>query len=508
MLLRNQQFQRIATNYLRMFVSLVLGVFLIRLLLQFGEGVYAVVALTISSIGVAEILKEGVRGATIPTMGMAYHSDDEKRFAKSYSSALVLSFLAACFAVAVLLIFAFFLDHFEFDKSLNNAALTLIYMRCLSTFVGICVSPILNLMLFTGRVGSYNFWLAMERVGEVAGAIYVFWFLSDAENALQLFWFGVLSSLGMIAAYIGATAQAIFPGKHLVPEIRNISSADIRNTFYKVRWNLAAVGSVNLYLRFDVFAVNLFFGVFGTVIFGIASQLASYVRILTMGLIFGLDALTSQHASAGDDAGRDKLVKLSRETFELQTIALLSVAVFVVFHAQYFIDLLFGDQLPQSVNSEAITKVFLLLMFGMIARGLSEGWMSILAGSGHIRDYALPVFIGALLNPILVVAACYTVQPDTGIQSVAIIFMVLNIIFHAGFLPVITARVLGVATKRLVEPALVPAAFAGLSSVIILVAHFFVAGNILQISVTLIILALGLGGLFLHRFQAFLLSNQ
>lgn len=508
-ILANAQFRRVATNYLRMAISFVLGIFLLRLLLQFGEGVFAAVALTASSIGVAAMLKETVRGATIPELGINYHSGDKERFETAYASSVVISAIAGLFGVFVLGLFWLFLDSFSIEAALRDATGFFIISRMVSTFVSILVSPIMNMMPVTGRMSTYNFWLTFERIGEVGAAFVVFLVWGDGSGDEILFWFGVLSMVVMTTISLLAAFHSVYGNREFWPKLSSVSGKRVREVFHSVGWNGAAVASVNLYLRFDVFAVNIMYGVSGTVIFGLASQLAAYTRQITMGLIAGLDAVVSKAASGKDEASRLKVIEINTRTFELQTISLFGAGIVLVLHADWIIRFLFGDRLSSpETQVPVISLSFLLLMVGMIARGLSEGWMSILAGSGRIKDYGLPVLIGALLNPVLVVAWYYILEPDAGLISVSIIFMVLNIVFHMMVVPAVTARFLKITTLQMLKPMLAPLIVAVLCAIAASSLH-----QILQTETQKVLATIFIGGVvftpwFFNSFRGLMRSGM
>ena len=501
-MIRNPHFRRILSNYLRMCLSLVLGILLIRVLLLFGEGVYAAVALTASSIGVAAMLKETMRGATIPELGISYHSKDAAKFDTAYASALVLSAIAGMFGVLVLGIFLLFLGYFSIDESLQAATAYFILSRMAVTFTSIFLSPVVNMMPITGRMVSYNFWLAMERIAEVSSALAVLYFVNLENSAEILIWFGVSSMISMTIVNISAALYAIGGNRQFVPDFSGVSVSRIREVFSSVGWNGAAVASVNLYLRFDVFAVNIFFGVAGTVIFGLASQLAAYTRQVTMGLITGLDAVVSQKSgNLGNDALKG-VAELNRRVFELQSISLCGVGIVLLLHSGFIIQLLFGDRLSNAGEQvPAIAQSFVFLMIGMIARGLSEGWMSILAGSGRIRDYALPVLIGALLNPVLVILCASVLKPESGLLSVSIVFMILNIIFHMIVVPIVTARFLGVGFLEFLSPAFRPALLALVVGIITYLFQANFPGEMLSLIMSISLVGILFGIWFLRSFN-------
>ena len=95
------------TNYMRLCLTFVLGLWLVRLLLAMGEGVYAVIAIVGAVIGIANILQEMVRGTVVPIVGLAWHNVDKERFSETYTAAWLLSFIAAIFSTLIVLIFCF-----------------------------------------------------------------------------------------------------------------------------------------------------------------------------------------------------------------------------------------------------------------------------------------------------------------------------------------------------------------------------------------------------------------
>lgn len=484
------------------------GIVLLRTLLGFGDGVYAAVALTGSSIGVAEILKEMVRGATVPKLGMSYHGNTVDEFQQTYASTIVLSIIAAVFSVFVLLLFILFLHKFQLPEHLMSATRYLIVTRMITTFVAIALSPIHNMMPITGRMAMYNFWLTVERSGEVAAALVAAWFISGSPDATKLVWFSTLSAMLMTSFSIAAAMWAMRGFSEFRPRLKFASSTTMRETFRLISWNGAAVGSVNLYLRFDVFAVNILYGVTQTVVFGLAAQLAAYVRILTMGLIAGLDAHVTRSSALGRSEARQAAFRLSQKIFELQSIVLFSAALVLALNSNIIISILFSDKISADVDLSLVSTVFLYLMAGMVARGLSEGWMSILAATGHIKEYALPVFLGALLNPILVLASTFFLGSNDGFYVVPVLFAILNIIFHLGVIPVVTARILEVRVLQLVKPCLVPLSVACLCLTTLSVAMPFIKNELPQLFTSVILTSILMGSLFLKSFRNLLISNE
>lgn len=484
----NTQLKRIVSNYIRMAVTFLFGIWLLRLLLQFGDGVYAAVALTGSSIGIAEILKEMVRGATIPALGISYHQTDNTEFKHVYASTLVLSVVAALFAVLTLGLFLVFIDEFNIPVHLREATVFYISCRMAYTFFAICASPILNMLPITDRMISYNVWLIIERSGEILSALIVTYLLVVVSDADALTKFSGYSALFMVATVFASVVYVVCVDKAFWPTIKFATLGKIRKIAKNIGWNGAAVVSVNLYLRFDLLLINIFYGIQATIVFGLASQLAAYTRIMTMGLVSGLDAVVTQKKSSRKDVFNNAAVELSRNIVRLQSLILGFIFLILVSYSYELTELLLGDRISNPEIIPEIVLCFLILMIGMFARSLSEGWMSILAGSGKIKEYAVPVFLGSVLNPVIVIAISQFMGEKSGLLAIAVTFSVLNIIFHMGVVPVIVAREFDSTLVRVFQPLGIPLLLTVVGAVSIeLVRQSEIASGTISLLLTLVV---------------------
>ena len=93
---------RVASNFVRLFLTFAVGIFVVRVLLRFGDDAYGLIALLGTGTGVAMIFKEVVRFATVPVLGEAFHSTKEKWFSEIYNSALFSSVVAGVASLLIL----------------------------------------------------------------------------------------------------------------------------------------------------------------------------------------------------------------------------------------------------------------------------------------------------------------------------------------------------------------------------------------------------------------------
>lgn len=487
-----------------MAITFIVGIWLLQIFLGFGEAVYAVIVLTGSSIGIAEILKETIRGATIPELGKSYHSKNDRYFKEIYSSTLLLSLISACFSTLILSLFVVFLDYFSIPENLVSATKYYIATRMICVFLSIALAPVLNIMPISGRMMSYNVWLTLDRASDLASALIVGYLLFSASGAEQLILFSTISLVLKIMVLFFATVWTTRSDRRFIPSPQLISLAHLKKVGKLIGWNAAAVISVNLYLRFDIIAVNILYGIKATVIFGLASQLAAYVNLSSMGLVSGLDAVVTQSSNDENKAQKRGVHALSKAIVELQALILGFLVVLLILHTEFIISLLFADRLSSNIDIQMIVICFFMLMTGMIARGMSEGWMGILTGMGNIKSYAIPVLIGAMLNPVLVIIIGHFYKLESGLYGICFVFLILNIFFFMYYVPKVTAGTLAVRTSDLTKPILLPLVLTTIATLIAYFAGKLADAEPARFLFTIVIASLTIGIYFTVRILTFL----
>lgn len=444
---------RVLSNYLRMAVTVVLSLWLVRIFVHLSPGVYAVVVLVATSSGLAGMLKEMVRGTMIPELGLAYHGKDREGFATVYSSAFVLSAIAGLFGVIVLALVYWSLNSFSIAPELAGGAGALLLTRMVSTFVSILLAPAQNLLPVTGRNGLHNTYQAIERAAELAAVLLAILIAgsSHAEVLVQFAWISMVTLSAVSVAW--AIHGGLAPG---FPRFGLVKAGALRGIAKTIGWNGFVVASFNLFMRFDVFFMNIYFGIAGTFAFGLASQLLSYSRQLTMGLVQGFDASVARLVSKGGATSRDARLALAKMD-GLQALTIFASSAFLVLNAPAIFRFWLGSAVAadEAVLQQIVTT-FQLMVPGIVARSLSEGWMKYLSGAGAVRRYAPYLLIGALLNPPLVLLLAYALPGPAAFYCAAIAFSALMMLSQLVVLPVVLARALGEGVLQVFRPFAMP----------------------------------------------------
>jgi len=444
---------RIATNYLRMGASFFLALLLVRFLIDMDEGIYAVIVLLGTTVGISGMMKEVVRAAMIAEVGLAYHENSGERFQQTYSTAFVISIAAGLAACGILGFFYFFLDKLSIRPELLSAAAYYLGWRAVHTFISITFAPTTNMLVITKKMGMANFWMTLERVAEVLVAFLVLTLMTDSLPAVQLRAFAFYGTLAMLFVDACWIVSSIAVDTRFVPSVRHFS----KEHYYKIRgtigWNGFVVAAMNLYSPLVTIVVNVVFGVSATVVFGLAIQLLNYIRIPVMGLVFGLDAVFTSKTDKSSSSQGEIVSRITR----LQSLIVLGACTFGAINIEAIFQLWVGSRLsnPQ-VQIPQAGLLFSLLMVGIVARSITEGWMKYLSGIGEVRAYGPLLLKGAIFNPPLMFLLITSLPQEYAIFGPAIAFSSLLFVVHLVFLPNVVSRFLDTGVLALLQPVLLP----------------------------------------------------
>ncbi len=458
--------RRILSNYARMILNFALGVWLVRILLGIDEGVYAVVILLGTTVGISGMLREVVRAAMIAELGLALHGGRKDEFETVYASSFVLSAIAAVGTILVLFGFYLAFSAFDIPGPLQTAAAIFLACRAAAAFVAVLFAPTTNLLPITGRMAEMNFWLLMERVAEVGAALAVALLMSGRGAAAQLVGFALSSSILLVLVDAGWILSPMLRDRRFRPQLSKADRGSIRTIWKTIGWNGFVVAAMNLYTPFMTLVMNLVFGVGATVVFGVAVQLLAYIRQSVMGVAFGIDAVFTRLASDNPSYRN----ALTDRVTGLQGAVVLGLCSWASLNIDPILRIWLGDRLSDPATQiPAAALTFNLLMAGIVARSVTEGWMKYLTGVGRVQAYGPLLLKGAAFNPPLIVAAT-TLAPESFSQfAPSVVFSILLVAVHLGFLPRVMARETGRATSQVLKPLVAPVALTALSTALALV---------------------------------------
>ncbi|MHC4414075.1 MAG: hypothetical protein ACYS0G_02195 [Planctomycetota bacterium] len=431
---------RIAANYTRVVAAVFLGLLLVPLLLQAtGDNGWALVTLFGSTIGLAAMAQEVIASSLIRELGAAYHSGDPDRFRSVYNAAIAISTVIALLAALVFAVLWLLVPLFHIPAGLHSAARWLVFTRGAETCAILLLSAPFNMYKVSERMVAYNAWLIVHRMCYVVGATFVILGTADHSHALVLY--AVISSTLVIVARLVAVSAMLFIESGLIPAPGATNRDTVRMVLRIGGWNAGAVVATMSYTRVGPVLMNLAFGLAGNLILGMTIQVTDSVRRLTVGMTDGLEAVSARLSATGSDGA---VRTLMRHATRLHGFAAFPVAVLVLVLADPLLRLWLGGWLqdPGTTVPMAVTLVR-IMMLGMIARAISDGWIRIFYGAGHVHRYAPLLIASGVAYPLLMGLLLLALPESVGYTAVCWAFSALLVGVHAILAPLAGARALG-----------------------------------------------------------------
>ena len=465
---------RLLANYGQLFANMILGIWLIRLLFQsLGDEGFGSVGLLGSTVGIAAIVKDIVNQSMIRELGVAYHHKDPLVFKRTYNSALLLSCLAAVVAMAVfaavflVLVFIFKLKSGVVSSdAMRSAVLWFLVAKAVQTCVAVIVAPAFNMYLVTERMAFVNIWGVLDVVGRTVAAFVVV--QTDLEPASGLILFGVLSAAAAVLIYLVAVTGMIIADHRLIPSPGSISVNEIRSIVTVGGWNVVMLAANQLQVQAGAFVMAGVYGLaFGNGSWSLATRLTAMTRRIAMATARGSDAVATRISSAGGDEAVRPLLYHSTRLFGFVIFPCVSV-IFIL--AEPCINLLAGDRAEDPAIVTAAPILLRILVLGMAARGMANGWFRIFYGAGYIRRYAPIVLVGAILNPIIAIALIFVLPDKTAYTGAAWAYLFVFVFFNAGFAARAGAQSLGAGYMQLLRPLFRPLLLSLMTTPILLLA--------------------------------------
>ena len=452
--------KRIASNYGRLGSTMLIGLLLVPV--QFAwvgvDGFGLLVAIG-ASAGLAAMLQDIMRHSMVRELGTVWHAanepgagpDELNHFKRVYASAFLICSIVALLTIAVFAIFLWLITDaiWPFDtlpEEYRAAGQWILIAECISITLLVILAPAYNMYVVTERFFESNLWFTLKRLTYLASAVVLYLVLGSNQVELSLKLYGVCVAGLSILILCFAVARIILSDRRLRPELRLADRTAFREIAGTFGWNGSVVTAMNLHERLGVWIMLGCFGLWGSTIFGLAMRLVSYVRMLTLGMTFGLDAVSARLSSSQND---ETIKSMVRHSTRLHGYVAIPAAITIFLLAEPLLRLWIGraviDPDPETGREVIEPAVILvkIMVIGLLSRAIADGWMKLLYGAGHIRRYAPLVLVGGIANPCLAFVLISLLPDSMNWTGAAISFGSTFLIVHLVLLPIFSARFLG-----------------------------------------------------------------
>jgi len=452
--LKNPEVARVLSNNLRMIIGFLVGLYVVKGFLGFGEVAYQIYVLVVLGAGVGIMVRELLRLSLLSYISSSYAQGKNFHSVFSFSKKISVVFSLGSFFLLLSLIV--FFDSFSVNSEYFVSGAWFVLFRAVLTACLVWVAPFSILLLVTGRQVASNVFLTLERVSEFLVMLLCLMFFSHDQGQSVLFYFGLGTALVSffiaLSIYSYCRKFVAFPS-----DLEPIDKSMKKGMVASLWWALVIVISMNLYFRFDVFFIGIYWGGIGVVVIGLAIQLTGMIRQMTVGFINGLDAVYSKinYSEGSGSTGKNIVYYMS----SLQCIVVFSALAFIYFHSEFLIDLWVGKEVKDHRVVELTSDALLIMMFGIAARAISEVWASALTGTGKVKNYAVIIAPGAILNVLLCFFLLVFFSEKKLLLAVAGIFTILQVVFNLFALSFLVVKETGFSMRELYFPILKPFLF-------------------------------------------------
>jgi O-antigen/teichoic acid export membrane protein len=458
---------RIASNLLRLAGTFFIGLILVRILLQLGSEAYAVIVLVTAGLGVGGVLREIVGTSVVPLLSTAYHRD-EATFVLTYNSALPLCLMASILTALFFCGLSFLLAFARIPEHLLLPARCFLLCKGTEACMSVLLAPLFEMYIVTERSGAYNFWVFVDRAVDCVAALSAISLCSPVRSDQAIIVYGALSSALCIGNLFISVAVMLMLDRRLFPRPASANRESTQKLLRASLANSTIVLANSLYFRADALIMNLSFGLFGNLVFGIATQFAAYAWVLSMGLVKGVDAVAARIYA---HSGANGVCKLVRTATRMQASIAFPTCLMMAILAPVAMELWIGDRI--SDREAALPPIVLtvrLLCVGIIARSMGEPLLFILSGIRRVGLLAKIMFVAACLNPLLVILLANVLPQSYAYTAPALVYSFLYVAVCFVAIPCIVTLVLNLPAKDIVLAASRPLAASLLCTPLLLMA--------------------------------------
>jgi len=445
---------RIVTNYARLGVNLALGLTFVPFVLHWvGNEAMGLIILLGAGVGLPAMFREITVRSVIRELGAAYHSGDSPHFRRIFNASLAISAGMACVAAALFVVLYFCLPLLSIPPGLLGAAHVMMVSQAVYICTTTALSPIFNMLVVTEKFVQYNLWVLAERSTMLLTAVFVHMVLGVNSPGPALSEWSIIVAGLQCLVFLLPVAMIMASDPRLRPAPSCATRESVKTVGKTLGLYVAVESASAMYEKVGQLIVNLFFGLSGNTIFGVAYQFVSYVRQATVGVTFGLDAVSARLSSSGTKP----LQALMHHSTRLHGLVAIPVGTAVFLIAEPLIRAWVGGRLTDPEKYlPGIVLTVQIMSISMTARAIAEGWTTILYGAGFLRRYAPLVLTGGIIFPPLAISLL-RLMGAPGNDSITLFivpgtFGAMHFTIYLLILPWIAARCIGVSYAAMFLP--------------------------------------------------------
>ena len=448
-------FVRIASNYMQLGGGIVFGLLVVPLILEgMGTEGLGLIGLLGSSIGITLVVEEIVRRSMSRELSEAYHHSDPRRFSQTYNAALLLAFAAAGITLVIFAILIAILPKIFFisPPPLVTAARWFLFIKALQSVTLIIFAPTFKMYKVTERFIAHNMIrLTINARGFIAAGSILYFMDLPIERAVVMF--ALITAGYSVAVNVFSSMLLMWRDRRLVPSPRSASREALSRVIRVSGWNILVTSASDLHRWMGAFLMNwVMAGLIGNALFDPAFRLASYLRRAVAGMTRGSDVVAARISTTSEPKALQGLV---HATSRLHGLAAFPGLALLLVLAEPIIEVWIAGRIlanpgienPQQFLAQAVMLVRIIAL-GATLRAISDGWIVVFYGAGHISRYAPWVLAGGIFNPIMAVVLLFVLPDPLRFTAPAWAYVAALGIANMVIVPIVTLPSIGMTYTR------------------------------------------------------------
>ncbi|MDP6158202.1 MAG: oligosaccharide flippase family protein [Phycisphaerales bacterium] len=457
----NRGLVRVGSNYARLLTTLVFGIIVAPLLARWlGADALGLYLLLLAQVGLASMFHEVIRASLIRELAAAWHG--ERDFSEVCDAAVLVCLGVVILAAASYGILIAVIPFLNIDPTFWIAARWMLVFEFIFTVVNVLWAPATNMFVVREEFILQNLFFGIRRADYLISVLICRAAWPEASPAEGFIVFaGIAAGLRVVLVTLPAFWMAM-RDRRLFGVPWRAKKDSIRAIMGTFGWNTGTVVATNLHDRAGLFIITIWFGLFGATVFGMATRLVSYIRMVTIGMTFGVDAVGARLAAKSD--GGKSLQRMLHTVSRMHALMAWPAAVTAFVLADELLRLWIGSSLEDPEKYlDVMSMLVRVAALGLAARAISDGWVFLLYGAGYISKYAKILLGGGVLDPLLAIVLI-TLLPAVGdgdsawsnIAGPSWAITVTFVVFPGIWLPIRGAKILKVPVSMFLLPTLWP----------------------------------------------------
>ena len=432
-----------------------MGIIIVPLQVKWlGIDGFGLIGLVGSSVGLGMMFQDMMRSSMVRELGAAWHKNDEASFRPAYAASFQTSFGVTLITALFFTGIFFILPFMNVKESWVAPAQWITMCEGLATCIIVLASPSVSMLVVREYFFWHNLWTVLRRSAYLIATVIPFLILKEPDITNGLYQYGTI--VFIINASVTALVVIGFAvtDKRMMPTCKGATRDSLKRVVSTFGWNSGVVVAMNLHERIANFIMNLFFGLWGNAIFSLALRLVSYIRMTTLGLTFGLDAVSARISSTkSGDSMKNMFRHSTRMLGFIAFPAMIIVFVFVEPLLRMWVGRSVTDPSTMLPPTEILVRI---MVIGLTCRAVSDGWMKLFYGAGFINKYAPYVFAGGLFNPLLAMLFIFALPENVSYTGAAIAYSIVFLVVHVIIMPAVTSHCVNMSLSEITLPSVRP----------------------------------------------------